>query len=75
MSQLGMKPIIILKQEIPGNRGRDTLSSSITPTKTVGTAVRSTPGPKGMGCMPKGMRDDLSMQHTGNRDRAGWGSI
>ena len=46
--QLGGQPIIILRQGTTRNRGQEAQNSNITAAKAVGTAVRSTLGPKGM---------------------------
>ena len=63
--QLGGQPIIILRQGTTRNRGEEAQNSNINAAKAVGTAVRSTLGPKGMDKMLIDAMGDVVITNDG----------
>jgi len=63
--QLGGQPIIILKQGTTRNRGEEAQNSNISAAMAVGTAVRSTLGPKGMDKMLINSMGDVVITNDG----------
>jgi len=62
---LSGQPIIILKENVERNRGKEAQRSNITAAKAIAGAVRSTLGPRGMDKMLVGSTGDIVITNDG----------
>jgi thermosome len=62
---LGGQPIIILKENVERNRGREAQRSNITAAKAIAGAVRTTLGPRGMDKMLVSGTGDITITNDG----------
>ncbi len=62
---LGGQPIIILKDNVERNRGREAQRSNIAAAKAISSAVRTTLGPRGMDKMLVGGTGDVTITNDG----------
>ena len=62
---LSGQPIIILKQNVERNRGKEAQRSNITAAKAIAGAVRTTLGPRGMDKMLVGSTGDIVITNDG----------